>query len=102
MAIAQETFVEEGKAKLVRTVTLELEPKQAEELAEVTNKGPIHLVLRNPAEDEPVVEPPEPEKPKAKKVARRYAPPQKAMDSFKVELIQGDRQPENYTFKYEK
>ncbi|MCK4621467.1 MAG: Flp pilus assembly protein CpaB [Desulfuromonadales bacterium] len=53
LAIAQETFTEEGKAKIVRTVTLEIKPKQAETLALQTHKGSIHLVLRNPLEEIP-------------------------------------------------
>lgn len=51
LAIAQETYTEEGKAKIVRTVTLELEPKQAEKLALETNEGEIHLILRNPLDE---------------------------------------------------
>ncbi len=58
LAIAQETFTEEGKAKVVRTVTLELKPKQAETLALQTYKGSIHLILRNPLEQLPVEPPP--------------------------------------------
>lgn len=57
LAIAQDTYTEEGQAKIVRTVTLAIEPKQAETLALQTHKGTIHLVLRNPMEGEP-----EPEK----------------------------------------
>lgn len=103
LAVAQETFVEEGKAKLVRTVTLELEKKQAETLAETTHKGPIQLVLRNPAEQEevPPPPPPEPKKTSTQKVVRKYTP-RKVTEDFKVELIQGDSKPENYTFKYNK
>jgi pilus assembly protein CpaB len=52
LAIAQETFTEEGKPKLVKTVTLELEPKQAETLALHTHKGTVHLVLRNPLNED--------------------------------------------------
>jgi pilus assembly protein CpaB len=52
LAIAQETFTEEGKPKLVKTVTLELEPKQAETLALHTHQGAVHLVLRNPLDEE--------------------------------------------------
>lgn len=48
LAIAQETFTEKGKAKVVKTVTLEVKPDQAVKLALQTHKGPIHLVLRNP------------------------------------------------------
>ncbi|MDW7711811.1 MAG: Flp pilus assembly protein CpaB [Deferrisomatales bacterium] len=51
LAIAQETFTEEGKPKVVKTVTLAVAPDQAEKLALQTHEGPIHLVLRNPAED---------------------------------------------------
>jgi pilus assembly protein CpaB len=58
LAIAQETFTEEGKAKVVRTVTLELKPAQAETLALQTYKGSIHLILRNPLEEIPVPPPP--------------------------------------------
>jgi len=52
LAIAQETFTDEGKAKVVRTVTLEVKSNQAEALALATHKGSIHLVLRNPIEEE--------------------------------------------------
>ena len=70
LAIAQETFVEEGKAKVVRTVTLELTPKQAERMAEVTHKGPIHMVLLNPAEEDFMP----PEKPAPPPVAKKATP----------------------------
>lgn len=50
LAIAQETFTEDGKAKVVRTVTLELKQEQSEKLALLTNKGRVHLVLQNPTE----------------------------------------------------
>jgi pilus assembly protein CpaB len=39
LAIAQQTFVEEGKAKVVSTVTLELSPKQVLLLSETIPKG---------------------------------------------------------------
>jgi pilus assembly protein CpaB len=70
LAIAQQTFVEEGKAKVVSTVTLELSPKQVMKLAETTHKGELTLALLNPAED--MEEPPKPEpKPEPAKVATR-------------------------------
>ena len=52
LAIAQETLAEEGKPKVVRTVTLQLSPKQSELMALTTSKGSIHLVLRSPLEGE--------------------------------------------------
>jgi pilus assembly protein CpaB len=61
LAIAQETYTDEegGKAKIVRTVTLELTPKEAIQLALKTRKGSIHLLLRNPLEEKgKAIEPP--------------------------------------------
>ena len=62
LAIAQETFTEEGKAKVVRTVTLQLEPAQAETLAlhAHNHQGSIHLILRNPLEQIAEEPPPAP------------------------------------------
>jgi pilus assembly protein CpaB len=94
LAVAQETQTEDGKAKLVRTVTLEIRPREAERLALQVNEGPIHLVLRNPLEDE-FVPPPEP------RVAAKYSTPRPVAaktPSFRVEVIQGDKKPETYEF----
>lgn len=104
LAIAQETFTEEGKAKIVRTVTLELEPKQAEKLALETNEGEIHLVLRNPLEEEEVEE----VKPVVKKVAkaRTYVPTLKSRvrvptpSSHAVEVIRGSRPVQKVEFEH--
>jgi pilus assembly protein CpaB len=102
LAIAQETYTEEGKAKLVRTVTLEIGPKEAEKLALQTNQGPIHLVLRNPL-DEPVVEE---EKPAVVKVAPvRKAPVPRSQvvapgpPPYTVEVIRGSKNPDKVKFK---
>jgi len=93
LAIAQETFIEEGKPKVVRTVTLELTPNDARKLALQTNEGPIRLVLRNPL-DEKEVKP----KPKVVRRVRRrvYTPPP---PTFEVEIIRGEKAPEKYQFK---
>jgi pilus assembly protein CpaB len=104
LAIAQETYTEEGKAKVVRTVTMAVTPEQAEKLALRTHDGSIQLVLRNPLEKEEVQ--PKPAPVVKRVVARRrpvrvlrprvYAPP---APTFQVELIQGDKPPEKYKFK---
>lgn len=82
LATAQDTFNEEGKAKVVRTVTLAVKPDQAETLALQTHKGSIHLVLRNPLEEEP------PPPPKRHRVVHRrvYKPKPQPFD---VEVIRG-------------
>lgn len=89
MAVAQETFVEEGKAKLVRTVTLEVSPKQAETIASTINKNPIHLVLRNPTdlEEQPK---PEPKKEPAKVAKRTYKPRPKP-ETYDIVVIRGTK-----------
>lgn len=99
LAVAQETFVEEGKAKLVRTVTMELSQRQAEKLAAQINQNPIHLVLRNPADRGAEAEEVE-EKPAPRPVVRRAPAPKQesAPSAFSIEVIQGDKQPQTYKF----
>lgn len=48
LAIAQATEKEEGKPEVVRTVTLQVKPPEAERLALQMHLGSLHLVLRNP------------------------------------------------------
>lgn len=90
LAIAQQTYTEEGKAKVVRTVTLEISPDQAETLALQTHKGSIHLVLRNPLEAAPTPAPEPPPVARAKPVrllkSRVYKP---KLEPFEVEIIRG-------------
>jgi pilus assembly protein CpaB len=99
LAIAQETTTEEGKAKIVRTVTMELAPDEAEKLALQTHQGSIHLVLRNPLEE--VTEEKKPEiKPVVKK--RVVARPQVVAPGptpYSVEVIRGAKEPEKIRFK---
>jgi pilus assembly protein CpaB len=97
LAVAQETYTEDGKAKVVRTVTLEVAPKASEALALQTHKGTIHLVLRNPLEvdePEPEVKVAAPPKPIIKQVT--YTP--KPVVPFEVEVIRGsDREKVSFT-----
>ena len=94
LAVAQETQTEDGKAKLVRTVTLELRLRDAEKLALQVNEGPIHLVLRNPQDIEIAAA----DEPRA--VVRNVqthvaaAKPQ----TFRIEVIHGGSKAENYEF----
>lgn len=119
LAIAQETTTEKGKAKVVKSVTLELLPLEAETLALHTILGSIHLILRNPLElkDEvppPVVAPviakrpriakakpqPPPPPPPPKEVEPPPSPPQPAPPAnYSVEVIKGSKDPEKIKFK---
>ncbi len=52
LAIAQATEKDEGKPEVVRTVTLQVKPPEAERLALQMHLGSLHLVLRNPLDGE--------------------------------------------------
>ncbi|WP_429886078.1 Flp pilus assembly protein CpaB [Geoalkalibacter halelectricus] len=60
LAIAQEAHTEDGKPKIVRTVTLKLSPEQAEQLALQTSRGQVQLALRNPLDQAPPQPEPQP------------------------------------------
>jgi len=109
LAIAQETYTEEGKAKLVKTVTLQLSPKDATKLALKVRQGSIHLTLRSPIEQlgqepevtvaqQPGEAPPVVRKvvPKARpRVAKPVAAPAPAPETTtKVEVIRGIKRDE--------
>ena len=63
LAVDQTASPEKDKPIVVRAVTIEVEPKQAEKLFKATEEGRIQLVLRNPTDrveevaNEPNVEP---------------------------------------------
>ena len=99
LAIAQQTFVEEGKAKVVSTVTMELSPKQVLKLAETTQKGPMTLALLNPAED--MAEPPKPEPVKVAKKKRTYKrrPAAPKIPTYDIVLIKGTQSVETVRLK---
>lgn len=102
LAIDQEATTEEGEAKVVRAVTLQLSPKDATKLALKVRQGSIHLALRSPLEqpkEELVVAQ---QKETVKPAVRRAAPrarvvkpvaaapaPAPAPEPFAVEVIRG-------------
>lgn len=81
LAVDQTAAVEENEPVIVRAVTLEMTPKQAEKLVKARTEGSIQLTLRNPEEEDPVPEP-------VKKVVKKRAPAPVSTDSS-VEVIRG-------------
>ena len=81
LAVDQTAATEENEPVIVRAVTLEMTPKQAEKLVNARTEGSIQLTLRNPEEEDLV---PKPAKPVVKSRAPRRAP----TDSS-VEIIRG-------------
>jgi pilus assembly protein CpaB len=55
LAVDQSAQAEKDKPVVVRAVTLEVNPKQAELLVQATEEGKVQMALRNPEEAAPVV-----------------------------------------------
>lgn len=70
LAVDQTAQAEKDKPVVVRAVTLEVEPKQAEDLVAATEEGTVQLALRNPDDTLVIAEAPPPEKPKPRRAAR--------------------------------
>jgi len=82
LAVDQTASAESNEPVIVRAVTLEMKPKQAEVLFQARVEGIIQLTLRNPLEAEP--EPPPPPK---KRVVRR--PVKRSPGPTEVIVIRG-------------
>ncbi len=84
LAVDQTASSETNEPVIVRAVTLEMEPKQAEVLFQARTEGSIQLTLRNPLEAEPEALPP----PTIKRVVRR-APTKRRAAPAEVTVIRG-------------
>jgi pilus assembly protein CpaB len=81
LAVDQTAATDENEPVIVRAVTLEMTPKQAEKIVRARTEGTIQLTLRNPEEEDIVPEP-------VKRVARARAPARPRTDTT-VEIIRG-------------
>jgi pilus assembly protein CpaB len=77
LAVDQTASPDKNKPVIVRAVTLEMSPEDAETLVKATSEGTLQLTLRNPLDSERVAkkEAPVVEKPEVKVVRRSYRPP---------------------------
>jgi len=82
LAVDQDAATEENEPVIVRAVTLEVTPKDAEKVVKARTEGSIQLTLRNPEEEEEVIKKP------VKRVVRARAP-RKAPTDSSVEIIRG-------------
>lgn len=71
LAVDQTARTEKDEPVVVRAVTLEMTPKQAELLVKAREEGEIQLTLRNPLEDEPVIVAEAPPKPVVRRPTSR-------------------------------
>jgi pilus assembly protein CpaB len=74
LAVDQTASAEDNQPVIVRAVTLEMRPRQAEVLFQARTEGSIQLTLRNPLEMEPPPAPPPKRVAKAAPVRRSPAP----------------------------
>ncbi len=85
LAVDQTAAADSNEPVIVRAVTLEMLPRQAEILFQARTEGKIQLTLRNPLEVEPEVKPPPPKK----RVVARRAPVKKKAALSEVTVIRG-------------
>jgi pilus assembly protein CpaB len=88
LAVDQTANTDENEPVVVRAVTLEMSPKQAEVLVKRKEEGTIQLTLRNPL-DTMVAEEKPPAKPAPKAPVRRSAP--RRPSNTTVTIIRGTR-----------
>ncbi len=74
LAVDQTASTDDNQPVIVRAVTLEMLPRQAEELFRARTEGAIQLTLRNPMEGD-YVPPPPPKRAVVKRAPTRRAPP---------------------------
>lgn len=96
LAVDQTSTTEENEPVIVRAVTLEMTPEQAEILVKARTEGSIQLTLRNPLEQQMADEPePEPEPTPApvvrKPVVAKKAPSRPVNTSSTVTVIRGTK-----------
>jgi pilus assembly protein CpaB len=75
LAVDQTAATEKNEPVIVRAVTLEVNPAQAEVLVRAQEEGTIQLTLRNPLDDEVVVEEEAPKPVVVRQVVAAPAPP---------------------------
>lgn len=92
LAVDQSASTERNEPVIVRAVTLEMTPDEAETLVKARTEGDIQLTLRNPLEEEPEPQPePEPEvKPPPRKPTVVRRPPPKPTNTT-ITVIRGTK-----------
>lgn len=86
LAVDQTAAAETNEPVIVRAVTLEMLPKQAEVLFRARTEGTIQLTLRNPLEMEPE---PKPKAPARRRVARKTTPAVRKPGPAEITVIRG-------------
>lgn len=91
LAVDQTASTEKNEPVIVRAVTLEMTPKEAEILVKARTEGEIQLTLRNPLEEEVIEPQPELVAKPAPKVVRKRAPRRPVNSTTTVTVIRGTK-----------
>ncbi len=92
LAVDQSAATDRNEPIIVRAVTLEMTPEDAEVLVTARTEGTIQLTLRNPLEKHPEPKPePEPEVAPAPKPMIAKAPVKRSTDATTVTVIRGTK-----------
>lgn len=90
LAVDQEASPDKDKPAIVKAVTMELTPEQAETLVGATQDGSIHLALRNPLDEQLLAQAPPPSVPAAP--AAPAAPPREPERRVRyLTVVRGDK-----------
>jgi len=80
LAVDQTASSDKNDPVIVRAVTLEVSPDQAEQIVKATEEGKVQLTLRNPLDQEQ--QPPKPKPVEKKRVSRNWS-------QYRVDVIRG-------------
>jgi pilus assembly protein CpaB len=97
LAVDQTASTEQNEPVIVRAVTLEMTPAQAEVLVKARTEGEIQLTLRNPLDVHAQAEPEPAPEPVQKPVVVRQAAPRPVDTSATVTVIRGTKVDETKT-----
>lgn len=91
LAVDQTVSSDKNDPVIVRAVTLEVTPDQAEQIVKATEEGNLQLTLRNPLDVAIAQKAPEP-KPQPKPVVKAKPPPKKLWSRYRIDVIRGTEQ----------
>lgn len=89
LAVDQKASPDKDEPVIVRAVTLEMSPKQAEKLVKARVEGSLQLTLRNPLDDEVIAPKKKKKKPRKRKVKVKPPEPPPPPELPSITIIRG-------------
>ena len=89
LAVDQTASTDKNEPIVVRSVTMEMSPRETEYVTAATKQGTLQLTLRNPTEDKVIEEKVIVKKPAPKKIVRRVVEKKKVTQYGNITIIRG-------------